>query len=264
MAKSVFRTVLVIGDDPDSIIKKYSADTKVDMHVVCHLDDSPKLRKQHLKYMEGILTTDKIKLTDSQRENYKDMYLDIKDMTDFEYYRYITSGCLYDEENGDALSDVNPDAYYKSEKCYDKRLKKYGEESAFSNPFKLKDGSLAYSARMGEIDWTLNHMCNTKVYEAAWELVMDGREPVDDMERNIKERMSNRVAYFMNFADKEEYVRHSCSFWTYGVAFADRYEEVDYHVRDKDWVAGFYDRYINGLPDDTLLTIYEVRSLSDY
>ena len=42
MAKSVFRTVLVIGDNHEELIKKYSADTKVERHVKCKLDDAKK------------------------------------------------------------------------------------------------------------------------------------------------------------------------------------------------------------------------------
>ena len=74
--------------------------------------------------------------------------------------------------------------------------------------------------------------------------------------------MQNRVSYFSNFADKNEYVKHSCSFWCYGVITQNgEYHELDYKVRDKDWVSGFYERFVKNLPDETTLAIYEVRNL---
>jgi hypothetical protein len=75
--------------------------------------------------------------------------------------------------------------------------------------------------------------------------------------------MSNRLDYFMNFNNSDEYVKHSCSFWTYGVATEDKYEEVSFNVSDKEWVAKFYDKYIKNIKGNPLLSIYEVRSLND-
>lgn len=263
MPKNIIRTILVIGENHKDIIKKYSSDTEVEKYVLYKRDDAQLLQKKHLKFLESVLKSDKLNLTSNQTDLYKTLYLDIKSMDDFEYYRYITRGCTYDEKTGDAYSTKNPNAYYRAEKCYDDRLKKYGEEAPCANPFKLKDGTQAYSAKKYEIDWEKHHMYNTVVYESAWELVVDDREPKNDKEKQIKENMANRMSYFMNFDSKEEYVRHSCSFWTYGIATNDKYVEVDYTISDKDWVAGFYNKYIKPLPDDTLLTIYEVRSLSD-
>lgn len=264
MSKNIIRTVLVIGNNPEEIIKKYSADTKVEKYIAYKRSDAQRLHAKHIKFFNELLKTDKLKLSESQKDIYKTFYLNLIDMSDDDYFLYITNGCTYDENTGDAYTDMNPRAYYKCEKCYDEILKKFGEEAPCCNPFKLKNGTLSYSAYNNDIDWSKNHMYNTKIYESAWELVVENREPINEQERQIKEKMCNRIGYFSNFSDKEEYVRHSCSFWTYGVATNKTYKEVDYTIRDKDWVANYYDTFISNLTSNALLTLYEVRSLSDY
>lgn len=262
MSANILKTILVIGDNPDAIVKKYSADTKVEKYLAYKRDDAASMQRKHIKLVEELLKNKSFNLSESQKDVYKSLYHNLKDMSDFEYFLYITKGCTYDESTGDAYSTDNPNAYYRSEKCYDKRLKKYGEEAPCCNPFKLKDGTLSYSARMGEIEWAKNHMYNTGIYESAWDLVVNDKEPVSEQERQIKEHMKNRIVYFSNFSSKEEYVRHSCSFWTYGIATEKKYEEVNYKIKDKDWVANFYDKYIAELDGGTLLTLYEAMALS--
>lgn len=265
MARSVFRTVLVIGDNHEELIKKYSADTKVEYHVKCKLDDAEKLHNSFLKLIETILDSKDLTLTESQRENYKKLYLNVKEMDDFEYYQYYTKGCRYDEETGDALTDENPEAHYRAEKCYEKRLRERGEEGPFSNPFWLNDATKSYSARYKDICWERMHMYDkeTEIYKRAWELVVDDDEPRDNKEERIKTNMKGKLGYFLNFKNKEEYIKHSCSFWCYGIINENGYDEVTYQISDKDWVATFYDKYIKTIKGNPLLTIYEVRSLND-
>lgn len=265
MARSVFRTVLVIGDNHKEIIKKYSLDTKVEPYVRYKRDEAATLQKKQLKFLESILTNSNFTLTERQKEVYKNMYIECRDMDDFEFYLHLTEGCKYDETTGDALSTENPNSYYRAEKCYQERLVDSNgeEEGPFSNPFKLKDGSKSYIAKYNDINWEQIHMYGTYIYQRAWELCVEDDEPTTDQEKQIKERMSNRQDYFMNFNNCEEYVRHSCSFWTYGIATADKYEEVTFKISDKDWVAKFYDKYIKPIKGNPTLAIYEVRSLND-
>ena len=265
MAKSVFRTVLVIGDNHEELIKKYSADTKVEEHVKCRLDDAEHLHKSFLKLIETILESKDLNISENQRDNYKKLYLNIKEMSDFEYYQYYTKGCRYDEETGDALTDENPNAHYRAERCYENRLRNHNEEGPFSNPFWLNDATKSYSARFNDICWKRIHMYDkeTEIYKRAWELVVDDDEPKDEKEERIKANMIGKLGYFLNFKDKDEYIRHSCSFWCYGVITENGYDEVTYQISDKDWVANFYDKYIKNIKGNPLLTIYEVRSLND-
>ncbi|MBP5456176.1 MAG: hypothetical protein J6Y37_06725 [Paludibacteraceae bacterium] len=264
MNRSVIRTVLVIGDDPETIAKKYSADTEVESHLKLRRSDAASERQRHLSVLENILDNrDILELSVSQIETYKSEYHTILGMDDFVYYLHKTEGCYYDVETGDAYTTENPNAHYKCERCYQNRLTKFGEEGQFSNPMWLNDGSKSYSARLDDICWERNHLYGPSldVYRRAWEVVVDGDEPVDERERKIKAQMSPR--YFLNFGNKDEYAIRSCSFCCYGVATEDSYTEITYKDDDAEWEMSFYDRFVKGLNGNPLLTIYEVRSLED-
>ena len=73
MSKIIFRTVMVVGDNPDELIKKYDLDTKVEPYVKLKRSDAEKARKTHLKFIEDILNSNKIILTDRQRDVYKNI-----------------------------------------------------------------------------------------------------------------------------------------------------------------------------------------------
>ena len=45
---------------------------------------------------------------------------------------------------------------------------------------------------MGEIDWPKNHMHNTEIYQAAWDICVNGREPVTKEEKLIKQNFFRR------------------------------------------------------------------------
>lgn len=253
----------MIGDDHEAIIKKYSLDTVVDRYVKYRRADAGALRGKFLRLLESILESKMLNISNAQRDNYGKLYQSIKEMTEEEYYEYLTRKCEVDEATGEAYSTENPNAHYKWERCFQNRLLKHGEEGNFSNPFWLKDGTKSYSARFNDILWERNHMFGTDLYKRAWELVVDDSEPADEREERIKLNMKGKLGYFLNFDDVDEYVKHSCSFWCYGVATEDYYDEVSYQISDKRWVREFYDKYIAKLEGNPLLTIYEVRSLND-
>jgi len=263
MSRSVVKTVLVVGDNPDTKAMEFSADKKVEKYVKYKFADAGKMREKQLKSLEAILTSDTIKLSNLQKQVYENLYQSTSEEDDEQFFDNITYGMEIDEETGDAYSTVNPKAKYQYQKCYDNSLVKTGQESEFSNPFTLKNGSKRYSAKKFDIDWNKMHMSNTRVYEAAWELCVEGRDPETELEETIKKNMENRVSYFANFKNKEEYVIHSCAFWCYGIVIDGQYHELDYRTSDKKWISEFYERFIKPLPEDILLTIYEARSLND-
>lgn len=264
----LYRTVMVVGNKPDELIKKYDLTTKVKPYVKLKRSDSQKAQKKHLKFIDSILTSKNITLTDSQREAYKNIYLDIKDMDDAEYFEYITNGCTYDEKTGDAISTVNPNAYYQYAVNPQKRLDATNEEHDFANPFILKplegeeEGEIiSYTAKKSEIDWKRMHMYNTDVYSRAWDLCVNDEEPKDEQEKTIKDNMGTHLDYFNNFDSKESYIAHSCSFWCYGYLDKNGYKELDHTISDKEWVRTYYSRFVEPLKDDDILSIYVVRAI---
>ena len=262
MAQQTFRIVLVVGENPQQIIKKYSADTKVEKHLFMKKEDAAKQKKRKMNIINEMINMKDDFLNSQQKEFYKGIYLDLKDMTDFEYFISVTDGCTYDETTGDAYTTTNPNAFYKYERCPQESLEQYGEESPFANPFKLKDGTISYTAKVKDIDWDKMHMSNTLPYEIAWETVVESRKPKNEQEEKIYSFMKDKENYFTNnFKTKEEYIKHSCSFWCYGIATKNWYKEIDDTVRDIEWTSTFYDRYIKSLKDDDVLTLYEVKAI---
>lgn len=260
MAKQLFRTILVIGDNPDDIIKKYSADNITGNHLFMKRKDAENHRQSKIKLLKE--TLNKQSLTEQQKNLTKE-YIDIlSEMTDLEYFLDVTEGCTYDEDNGDAYKEGNPDAHYKSVRSPQKTLEETNEESGFCNPFKLYDNCIAYSAYKDEIDWNLNHLHNKHVYEITWDMIKEDKKPRTDAEHTIYENMKNRKGYFENFKDKKDYVSYCTSFWTYGVATEKEYNDADeLGLSMNEWIKTFYDNYIKDLPEDTLLTLYEVQSI---
>lgn len=257
---NTFRTLLVIGDNHEDIAAKYSLDTEVPKYLRYHFDDASSLHIQELKMIEA-----SIKAAQSNNHpmlgHFKDMYDEISEMNDFEFYQQFTYGCWYDED-GNAWSRENPDAHYQYQKCYDKRIRQdQRDEAPFSNPFILKDGTKAYCAKKGEIDWNKMHMANTDIYYSAWAVCVDNKEPETEEERLIKSNFSNRKDYFKNFKNADEYVAHSCAFWTYGVATEKEYKCGE-QTTAIDWTTKFYDRFIKNLSDDTMLSIYEIKLIN--
>lgn len=260
MGKQLFRTVLVIGNNPDDIINKYSADTNVEKQLFMKRENAEQHRLNKIKFLEESVKLNNLK---PSAVAFAKEYIEIlKEMDELEYFLEVTEGCTYDDITGDAYKDYNPNAAYKSVRSPQKTLERIGEESGFCNPFILKEDYISYSCEKGEIDWSLNHLNKKHVYEIAWDMVVNGVEPRTEAEETIKKSMINRKAYFDNFKDKEDYVLYSTSFWTYGVATEEKYEDVDtFGGNVNDWIKNFYNKYIKDLPDNTLLTLYEVQSI---
>lgn len=264
MKRSIIKTVLVIGDNHQDIIKKYSADTKVEPYVCIRRCDALALLNKKRQFLKELLSNEQIILTNFQQKQCKELYLRYCNTTEEEYYDEITQDLTLDPVTQDAISNVNPNAFYKNEKCYQDKLEKSGEESIFSNPFILKDGSKSYIAHYDDIDWNKMHLYNTELYRRAWELCVDNDEPKNETEVKIKENMQANTNYFHSFENCDEYITHSCSFWCYGVATDSFYAELDTEISDKVWVSKFYDGFIKDLSGNPLLSIYEVRQINDF
>lgn len=254
---NTFRTLLVIGDNHAEIAKLYSLDTMVKPYLRYKFDNKTKYHIDQMKILEK-----QIQATQDTNPKlcnmYKDLYKKTSEMDDFEFYQQLTVGCIYDDK-GDAWSVENPNAYYHFEKCYDKRIKEdQRNEAPFSNPFILKDGTKAYSAKMKDIDWSKNHMVNTDMYRITWEICVDGRKPENEEEQLIYDTLHLKQVYFENFDDIDTYITHNTAFWTYGVATAEKYEcgKQDTAI---EWTTQFFDKYIKNLPEETVLTIYEIK-----
>lgn len=242
---SRFFSVMVVGDNHKELMDKYSLDLEVDSYVRYEYLKADKYQSNSIKALDNLLSHgDEIGLEPQVKESLERRIKTLKGMTPFEYYRELTEGMYYDE-NGNAISTENPNGHWKTARI--------GKN--FSLPLKLKDGTETYSARACDIDWdAMNEP--TELYEAAWEMVVDGREPTNEQEERVYESMKDKSAYFSNFKNKEDYVTYSTSYWNY--AFVNKDGWVDMVNEDeKKWIGNFYDRFIATLDPNDLVTIYE-------
>ena len=244
-----FFTALVIGDNHKEIMDEYSPDKKVEQYVKYKYLDAKKYLTTIKKAMSALCD-------DSRKSGFGKEQIDIikgrlaslDKMSPFEYYQMLTEGMYYDD-NGNALSDENPNVKYSS--CH------VGRE--FSVPFKMLSGEELYSAKKGDIDWSKMHLSNQRVYERAWELAVDDDEPNDSGEEQVKKIMSEKKNYFANFSSKEDYVTYSTAYWAYAIVDENGWKDVDSECNGnmQKWISSFYEKYVKDIPDDKTLTIYE-------
>lgn len=249
MSKSKFLTVMVVGDNPDKLMEKYDKSLKVKPYIKYRYLDAEKMRNNSLKVLTEITDKpEKFTLNKFQTDYFKERLKAINAMTPFEYYKTITEGMFYDE-NGDALSEVNPNGKWD----------KYNLGKNFSYPLKLKDGKEAYQALAKDVDWDGMHMNKeyVKLFETIWSLVIDDEEPLNKQEEDIKANWINKKNYLSNFKTVDDFVSHNCAYWNYAFLDENGWVDVDDESDETKWIVDFFERFIEPLKDDDLVTIYE-------
>ena len=243
-----YGTLLVISDNDEQekeFVDRYDAGRQTKEHIVATIQSASKDRNKLVELLSSALSEPKFPFTPRTRERAENLYREYKGMSDVDFFMSENEGNTIDEKSMIAFSSNNPEGKYHNPFCYHTRL--------------IEQGSQAYRARLKDIDWVKMHGSNRDVYEAAYELCVEGREPKDRGEQGILDRMANRTEYFMNFRDKKEYTDYSTSYCERAVITPDgNYRTNTFAERHVDWVLNFYDRFIKGLDGNPLLAIYEI------
>lgn len=238
---------IVAGSDPKELMEPYNKNKIETPYIKYKFKDAQKLKDKYIEVYEGILNNETETI---DRDILIDIIDSIKDMTPEEFYSDLTQGLEISEETGDAYSTENPNgkfSYYELGKW-------------FSIPFYTKDGREVFQAKKSEIDWGKMHLNGGEIYKRAWEMVMEDSEPQTDYEKQIFENMKDKTTYFDKFETKENYVISNTAFW--GYAFLDDKKgwiDASESESQFSWMSCYYDMFIDNLPDDTLLTIYECK-----
>lgn len=238
---------LVAGDNPEVLMSPYDKNIKTEPRIIYKYEDAEKLRSHYIKIYTAMIESDAIP-EGPFKEDAKDKLALIQNQTAAEFYLDLTEDYEHDKDTGDALTTENPDGKWTS----------YRMGKLFSLPFILKDGTETFQARKGDVNWELMHLHGGEIYKRAWEMVMEGSEPQTEYEEQIYKNMKARTAYFEKFQTKENYVLVNTAFWAYAfVTRTGNWIELEDDMDQFAWVNKFYDTFIEPLPDDTLLTIYE-------
>lgn len=238
-------TAIVVGENPDEIMKKYDSAKKVEPYVVYRLSDVSKYKENTLKAYKHIANSDA--MPETIREEYKEKVLEVEKMDDIDFYSRLTEDFDLDSETGDAICDVNPDGHYNT--C------RLGKNLAM--PLIDKKDQEVFQARKCDIAWDKIHLANQEIYKAAWEMVMGNRKPETEEEKIIYENMKNRTEYFEYYGDIDTYVASNTAFWGYAFVTEDKWLELTDGVSQIKWVTEFYDNFIKNLPENTLISVYE-------
>ena len=237
---------IVAGDSPEVLMSPYDKNIETDVRVVYKYKDAASIRDHYISVYQAIIDSDKIP-DGAFKEDAKDKLAIIQNQSPQEFYLDLTEEYEHDPATGDAVTKENPDGKWNS----------YRMGKLFSVPFILKDGTETFQARKGDINWELMHLHGGEIYERAWEMVMEGSEPQNDYEKQIYTNMKARTAYFEKFGTKENYVLGNTAFWGYAFVSKNGWLELEDDMDQFVWVRNFYEAFIDPLPDDTLLTIYE-------
>ena len=252
---SKFFTVMVVGDDPESLMAKYDKALKVKPYVKYKYLDADKIRKNAIKMLSGLIENyDKFAMSEYQRDYFKERLKAINGMSPFEYYKTITDGLYYDDE-GNAMSEENKDGKWD----------KYNIGKNFSYPLVLKNGGKEYQAQAKDVDWDSMHMKtdNVRLFEIIWALIMDGDEPSNAQEENLKKIWSSKKNYLSNFSSVDQFVSHNCAYWNYAYLDENGWKDVDDDGDEIKWVSSFFERFIEPLKENDKITIYECSRSSD-
>lgn len=247
--ESRFYTVMVVGDNPEELMAKYDCSLKVKPYIKFKYLDAEKMRKNAIKvFTELCANPRKFSLNEFQTDYFKERLKATNNMTSFEYYTAITNGLYYDD-NGNALSEENPEGKWDS----------YHIGRNFSYPLKLKDGKESYQTSAGVVDWGQMHMSTNAVryFEAVWSLVVDDNKPADEDEEKLKKEWETRKNYLSNFKDKDSFVAHNCAYWCYAYLDEKGWVDADDSNNTNEWISHFFERFIEPLNDDAKITIYE-------
>lgn len=238
---------IVAGENPEGLMSEYDKNKVVIPYIVYEYDKIPQLKKRFIDMYTMALNEG---LNDAQQEYVKSMLQDLAEMDNDEFfYELVENDELTIGDDGNAYSTKNKDGKWSF----------YSIGKIFSIPFYLKDGREIFQAKKGEIDWEHMHLHGGEIYEKAWEMIMEAKEPQNDYEMTIYENMKDKQSYFEKFETKENYVASNTAFWGYAF-LSDKTGWVDAEEEEQfEWMKNYYDMFIKPLPDDTLLTIYECK-----
>ena len=248
--RPIKRMLLVIGENHKEVAAKYSEnDENAVENVLFRQDEADKALAEAIATIEA-------ELKDNPDADNEILLEALKEMDPDKFIEtMVWNGAILNDE-GYYVERTYPNACYSNELCGQSALEKTGEFSGIGTPFVLKDGTEAFVARKGDIDWDEVHLTDTETYEAIWELCVEGREPADEDEEKLYDYFRNKD-YLSNFKSKEEFVKHNCSFWCYGVVDEETcLLRSDFGCDDLTWKSEFYKNFVEQLDDDTVLALY--------
>lgn len=239
-------TLMVVGDNHEEIVKKYDRNNKVKPYVVAEFKKANEYKKKTIDMYKEALGFEG--MSDEKKEVINERISYYESLSDLDFFLEMTENYEIDEKTGDAYSYNNPDGKYNG--C--------AIGGNFALPLKTLNGEETYSEVKSNINWSEIHLKDDHLYAFAWDSVMGDRKPETDDEKIVYENMKNRKEYFRTYGTRENYIASNTSFWCYAFLSEETgWIELDKNTEQFEWVKSFKERFVDVLPDDARITIYE-------
>lgn len=222
-------TVLVAGDVDLTI---YDLTKPVSPYVVYEYNNRKNIRKQAINIYNELIKkveTDTVNTLVCQMMRVK--LQEMQEMTDEEYFDMATQGMTYDEKTGDALTTINPNGRFLtiSDPTLETAIPLYGKK------FQCKVCEITEK----NIDPKL-----ISEYSKQWDNFMDNSS---FLKNDYLKLYGNRETYIATMTEPLFYN----AFVSNETGWLEQGDE-----NQVQWVLTFRERFINSLPKDTLLRVY--------
>ena len=101
---------IVAGENPEKLMEPYDNTKVVEPYVKQYYKDAGKLKEKFIEFYEAILNSDAE--TNIDKDALREIIIDLKSLTDIEFYEELTKGLVIDAETGNALSTENENGKY--------------------------------------------------------------------------------------------------------------------------------------------------------
>lgn len=228
--KNKMYSVLVAGDIDMSL---YDFNRKVEPYILYQYDKRKEIRETAIEFYKQYLNN----LQNDDLNLFLKTFLsskieDIQEMSDEEYFESVTKGLKYDEKTGDAISDFNPMGKYK-----------ILMEPTTEDTVPLKGNR--FQCKVSELPERIEDAEIIKKYSDYWE-------------DKIMTSSSLKEDYLNAYENKETYISVMTEPLFFN-AFVSKetgwLEQCD--ENQIQWVLNFRKRFIEGLPDNTILKVYK-------
>ena len=218
-------------------------------------DESPNVDELLEPYYEVNTRAPYIKYTKQEAIDYvKKHYSDFKDKSDDECWEFMADGYSTDKK-GNIYSTANPDAKWDW----------YEKGGRWKNFLRLKDGTRADSAKLKDIDFSINETDYRKALRF-WDIFVE-HKPLEPNEK-MPFSMYQEEYYKEFYGDRETYAKRQSGFYTFAVVTSDGiwFEEANmgwFACADTtpesaaDWENNFVKNFIDGENPETILTIVD-------
>lgn len=248
----VYYKFLVIGNEPEEIVKYFNAKTQVEPYVKYSYAKAGVYRSNMITTLRKMLKEKS--LSEELQKYFSEELENIEQMSDEDYYYEITYGLELDDHLN-VISTTNPEAKFNGAAVAT-------ENEAY--PFILKDGTKAFSAKLEDIDWEATKTEDGEKYDRTWELIVRHAKVKTEEDAKIYRNYDALRSIAAVFKTKENYINANTLFFTPYVAKKER-GEFKFYAWDSskfvDWILNFNKKFFSKMPGDTLITLYYTKEM---